>query len=332
MTRILLALVLSFVLSVIVVPIVRKLSQKFKLRQTVLGYVDNHASKSGTPTMGGIAFVLVTIVVSLLLTSGYRSLFALLLVVMLGFSIIGFTDDFIKVYFHRNEGLTALQKLIFQVAVAIIVSIFAYLNPLVGDKLYLPFTMVELSLGYFAVPFYALVFVAMSNGVNLTDGLDGLAGKTAVAYTTFFVAVLSVVVYGLGVNGVVSVEYGNLIVFCIVLIGSICGFLAFNCFPATIFMGDTGSLAIGGALAGLAITSKMSLTAPIIGIVYLWNCLSDIIQVLYFKRTGKRFFKMAPFHHHLERCGFHENKIVTWYTLTTFLSGALTLLITISLY
>lgn len=332
MTKSLLALITAFTVCAIIMPFIIKLTKKLKLRQTVLNYVDNHAGKTGTPTMGGVGFVLVSSVLCFLYSSGSNSLMAMTAILTLCFGIIGFIDDFIKVYFHRNEGLTARQKLLFQIAVSLIIAFFVYNNSLVGDKLYLPFTMNEISLGYFAVPFYALVFIAMSNGVNLTDGLDALASKTAIAYTVFFTAILAVIVYGVGVSEIVSQEYSNLIIFCLVLIGSLCAFLLFNGYPANIFMGDTGSLALGGALAGLAVMSKMSLTAPIIGAIYVFTCLSDIIQVIHFKRTGKRVFKMAPFHHHLERVGLHENKIVTIYTLTTFFFGALTLLITVSIF
>ncbi len=325
--KLLSVLILSFVVCVIATPLVMNLAKRLKLRQTVLHYVDNHASKSGTPTMGGIAFVLSVVVVTIIFMRGNTSLTVMLVALILGFAIIGFLDDFIKVYFRRNEGLTPWQKIFFQISISIVISLFVYYSPFVADKLYLPFTLIEVRLGVFAVPFYTIIFIAFTNAVNLTDGLDGLAGKTALTYTLFFSAILSIIVFALGVDKRAEEEYINLIIFCVALVGALCGFLLFNSYPAKIFMGDTGSLALGGALAGLAIMSKLSLIAPIVGIVYVITCLSDIIQVLHYKRTKRRVFLMAPLHHHFERKGVHENKIVTVYTLVTALAGAITLVL-----
>ena len=327
----LLVLAISFCACLILMPVVIACAKKLKLRQTVLHYVDAHAGKSGTPTMGGVVFVMVTFAVTLIFSGENNSLAFMLAILTLGFALIGFLDDFIKVFFHRNEGLLPWQKIVFQSLTALIVSVFVYNNPVVGDKLYLPFTMREISLGVFAVPFYAFIFIAFTNAVNLTDGLDGLAGKTGVVYTAFFVTILLIVCYAFGVDEISANEYKNISVFCFALIGSTCAFLIFNSYPAKIFMGDTGSLALGGAFAGLAVMSKMSLIAPVIGVVYVISCLSDVIQVLHYKRTKKRVFLMAPFHHHLEKKGWHENKIVSLYTALTFLVGVFTLIITIAL-
>lgn len=275
--------------------------------------------------MGGISFTLSAFIITLILARGEKSLAVQILAVTLGFGIIGFLDDFIKVRFKRNEGLTPLQKIIFQVAVAVVTAIFAYRSPYAGDTVYLPFTLRAVNLGWFALPLYAFAFIAFANAVNLTDGLDGLAAKSGAAYSCFFTAVLAVIVYYVGVRPDEAEEYGNLIVFSLALIGALCGFLVYNSFPARIFMGDTGSLALGGALAGLAVTSRLVLFSPIIGVVYVVSCLSDVIQVLHYKRTKRRVFLMAPFHHHLERKGWHENRIVTAYALTTFAAGTITL-------
>ena len=331
MIRFLLTLITAFVLSVAVMPLVIFAAKKLKVRQTILSYVDNHASKAGTPTMGGLAFVISAAACTLIFSRGSFTLALMLVVLTLGFGLIGFIDDFIKVFFKQNKGLSPWQKMIFQLLVALVIAFFVYNSPYVGDKLYVPFTMREISLGWFAVPFYAVVFIAFTNAVNLTDGLDGLAGKTSVAYTVFFAAVISVIVYRFGIAGEIAEEYENMLVFCFALIGALCGFLFFNSYPAKIFMGDTGSLALGGALAGLAVMSKLSFIAPIIGIMYVISCVSDIIQVAHYKRTKKRVFLMAPFHHHLERKGMHENKIVSLYTLVTFFVGAVTLVIILAL-
>ena len=275
--------------------------------------------------MGGISFTLSAFIITLILARGEKSLAVQILAVTLGFGIIGFLDDFIKVRFKRNEGLTPIQKIIFQVAVAVVTAIFAYRSPYAGDTVYLPFTLRAVNLGWFALPLYAFAFIAFANAVNLTDGLDGLAAKSGAAYSCFFTAILAVIVYYVGVRPDEAEEYGNLIVFSLALTGTLCGFLVYNSFPARIFMGDTGSLALGGALAGLAVTSRLVLFSPIIGVVYVVSCLSDVIQVLHYKRTKRRVFLMAPFHHHLERKGWHENRIVTAYALTTFAAGTITL-------
>ena len=331
MIRYLLALAVAFALAVALMPAVIAFAKKLKIRQTILSYVDNHASKSGTPTMGGVGFVAAAVAVTFAFLRGSSSLAVMVAVLTLGFGLIGFIDDFIKVFFKQNKGLSPWQKIVFQFVVAIIMAFFVYFSPFVGDKLYVPFTLNEISLGWFTVPFYVFVFVAFTNAVNLTDGLDGLAGKTAVAYTIFFAAVIAVIVYRFGIMPDSGAEYKNLIVFCFALIGALCGFLLFNSYPAAIFMGDTGALALGGALAGLAVVSKLVFIAPIIGLPYVVSCVSDVIQVAHYKRTKRRVFLMAPFHHHLERKGIHENKIVTGYTLVTLFTGVVTLLIILAI-
>lgn len=331
MIRYLLALAVAFAFAVALMPAVIAFAKKLKVRQTILSYVDNHASKSGTPTMGGVGFVAAAVAVTFAFLRGSSSLAVMVAVLTLGFGLIGFIDDFIKVFFKQNKGLFPWQKIVFQFVVAIIMAFFVYFSPFVGDKLYVPFTLNEISLGWFTVPFYVFVFVAFTNAVNLTDGLDGLAGKTAVAYTIFFAAVIAVIVYRFGIMPDSGAEYKNLIVFCFALIGALCGFLLFNSYPAAIFMGDTGALALGGALAGLAVVSKLVFIAPIIGLPYVVSCVSDVIQVAHYKRTKRRVFLMAPFHHHLERKGIHENKIVTGYTLVTLFTGVVTLLIILAI-
>lgn len=331
MIRYLLALSIAFVAAAALMPAVIAFAKKLKVRQTILSYVDNHATKSGTPTMGGIGFVAASVIVTFAFLNGSSSLAVMVTVLTLGFGLIGFIDDFIKVFFKQNKGLSPWQKIVFQFLVAIVMAFFVYFSPFIGDKLYVPFTLNEISLGWFAVPFYVFVFVAFTNAVNLTDGLDGLAGKTSVAYTIFFSAVIAVIVYRFGIMPANGEEYENLLVFCFSLIGALCGFLLFNSYPAAIFMGDTGALALGGALAGLAVVSKLALIAPIIGVMFVVSCVSDVIQVAHYKRTKRRVFLMAPFHHHLERKGIHENKIVTGYTLVTLFVGVVTLIIILAI-
>ncbi len=293
----------AFAVTVALAPIVIYCSRKFKLRQTVLHYVSEHKSKSGTPTMGGIAFLIGSSLATLLF--GRSSLSLLCLVVFIGYGVIGFLDDYIKIKYKRNEGLKPYQKIVFQLLIAIIVSIAAYKRNI---KISLIFD--EFDFGLFAIPFNVFVFLAFTNSVNLTDGLDGLA--STVTFISMTAMGIIVGAFGDGMNN-----------FCLAIAGGVAGFLIYNCFPAKIFMGDTGSLALGGAFAAVTVYSGQALCAVMCGAMFVWTAMSVIIQVLHFKRTKRRVFKMAPFHHHLQESGLHENRIVAIY-------GAITLLFSIS--
>ena len=328
MIKILLACLTAFAVCIVVMPLVIMLSKKLKLRQTVLGYVDNHMSKNGTPTMGGIGFMIALTVASLAFSSKSKSLMIITLAVTLGYGIIGFLDDFVKVFFKRNKGLSPWQKIVFQVLMAAVVSFFAYNNPHVGDGVYVPFTFAQINFGILSIPFYILIFLAFTNSVNLTDGLDGLAAKVSCVFVLFFALLIGVAIYITGGDSPQAEEYTNLLVYCGALVGALVVFLCFNSFPAKIFMGDTGALALGGGLAALAIVTRMELIAPILGIVYVVTSLSVILQVVYFKLShGKRIFLMAPLHHHFERKGMHENRISAIYASVTFAAGTLICLI-----
>lgn len=293
----------AFAVTVALAPIVIYCSRKFKLRQTVLHYVSEHKSKSGTPTMGGIAFLIGSSLATLLF--GRSSLSLLCLVVFIGYGVIGFLDDYIKIKYKRNEGLKPYQKIVFQLLIAIIVSIAAYKRNI---KISLIFD--EFDFGLFAIPFNVFVFLAFTNAVNLTDGLDGLASTVTLISMTAMGIIVGA--FGDGMNN-----------FCLAIAGGVAGFLIYNCFPAKIFMGDTGSLALGGAFAAVTVYSGQALCAVMCGAMFVWTAMSVIIQVLHFKRTKRRVFKMAPFHHHLQESGLHENRIVAIY-------GAITLLFSIS--
>lgn len=312
-------------------PLVIKLCKKLKARQTILHYVDNHASKSGTPTMGGIGFILAIVASALLATIGIDSSLTIVAVlVTVAFGIVGFLDDFIKIFYKQNKGLAAWQKIVFQGAIAIVVSIFAFFSDIVAGDIFLPFTFYRFSLGFFAIPFFIVIFLAFSNAVNLTDGLDGLASKVTLCYMVFNGAIILVFVHFFGDGLAFSDEYVSLIVFVGAVVGAVLGFLLFNGYPAKIFMGDTGALALGGAVGALAVVSGMSLYSPIVGIMYVLTCLSVMLQVAYFKITkGKRIFLMSPLHHHFERKGMHENRIVTMYTAITAIMGSLAVMVTL---
>ena len=291
------------------VPIL-KLCKKFHLSQTILHYVDKHAGKSGTPTMGGWIFIIASCIASAVFLRGEVYTPILNLLTMLGYGILGFLDDFIKIKYHKNEGLKPCQKIIGQVALALILAIFAYFN--VGSEIDL--FGLKLDLGIFIIPFIVFFYVAVTNAVNLTDGLDGLATGVSGSYLLFFGIILALL------------GFQNYSIISFALLGSLVGFFLFNCFPAKIFMGDTGSLALGGAIASLAVFSGLELIMPIIGILFVLTVISDILQVGYYKKTHKRVFKMAPLHHHFEQSGVHENRIVAVYIVITIVCGIGTLI------
>lgn len=327
MIRIVFATLTALVVSAAVMPFVIWLGKKLKVRQTILSYVDNHMGKSGTPTMGGIGVMIALAVSCIIFQTKDNMLMLVTLFVTLGYGIIGFIDDFIKVFFKQNKGLSPIQKIVFQLLIAVIVSVFAYNNALVGSVLYVPFTLKEIDVGIFAVPLFMILFLAFTNSVNLTDGLDGLAGKVSISYTFMFAVMIALAAYSAG-DGQAEGEYGNLIVYCGALIGGLSGFLCYNSYPAKVFMGDTGALALGGGLGCLAIMSRLELVVPILGVMFVATSVSVILQVAYYKATKKRIFLMAPLHHHFERKGVHENRIVTVYTAITVAAGLFTALIT----
>lgn len=323
------ALIVAFLVSAVLLPFLIYVLKKEKIKQTILHYVDMHASKAGTPTMGGIAFILSICAVGLLFLRGEKSLGLMTLIVTFAYGLIGFLDDFIKFKFKRNLGLRPYQKIISQLIIAVAVAIFVYKSrDLVGGVLYVPFTRVQIDIGAWIIPFVIFIFLATTNSVNLTDGLDGLASGTTMAYLVtiggVIVAQLSVRLAGLNLAAVG--EYTNLEAICAVGFGALLGFLLFNGFPARIFMGDTGSLSLGGLTACVAIFTRNSLYIPIIGLMFVLSSVSVIIQVAHYKRTKKRVFLMAPLHHHFEKKGISEVKIVVWYTTITLILGLISVL------
>ena len=314
MIKILSAAIVAFCVCAAVMPLVIMLGKKLKVRQTILSYVDNHISKSGTPTMGGIGVMIALSICCPVFSNKDNTLMLVTLFVTLGYGIIGFIDDFIKVFFKQNKGLSPLQKIVFQLLIAVIVSVFAYNNSLVGSVIYAPFTLKELDLGMAAIPLFMLVFLAFTNSVNLTDGLDGLVAKTSSVNLVFYVIIIYVCYYYAKQMGqtfytqeLLSLEY-----FAIALLGAMLAFIWQNNFPAKILMGDTGSLAMGGALACLAIFISQPLIILLTGIMYIVSCISVILQVASFKIRKKRIFLIAPYHHHLEYKGIHENRVVSF--------------------
>ena len=275
--------------------------KKFKASQSILHYVDKHKAKEGTPTMGGIIFLLSLLIglCFLLPESRFSSLF--LIIVTLGYALLGFLDDFIKVHYHHNEGLKPYQKIIGQFGLALIVALYIYFL----GRTSLNFFGLTFDIGFFIIPLVILVLLATTNSVNLTDGLDGLAGSVSFVYLLIFGIILTLFD---------ATEMSNLAIITFSLCGGLLGFLCFNVYPAKIFMGDTGSLALGGAVACVAAFSKNSLLIPLVGVMFVVSVVSVILQVARFKLTRKRFFLMAPYHHHLQMKGMSEPRIVCVYT------------------
>lgn len=298
----------SLLLTLIILPLLKKL----KAGQYVLGYVKQHYSKNGTPTMGGLAFITAIIIVCIIGYGFSDRVINLTLITVAGFMLVGFLDDFLKIYRHENEGLKPYQKILFQLAIAVIAAVFCYINGI--TKLNVPFgggLSIDISWGI--IPFVILVFIATVNCVNLTDGLDGLAGGVSLVYIVFMGIIL-------------AVSQTNTDRLCFTAVGALAAFLIFNANKASLFMGDTGSLALGGLIACVTVFSNNSLYLPILGITFVASGISVIVQVIYYKRTGKRVFLMAPFHHHLQMKGLAEGKIAYIYSAITALCGCLLLL------
>ena len=270
-----------------------------------------HLSKAGTPTMGGIAFIIgitAAIVASMFMKGSDTTGKIAILLSMLAFGAIGFIDDYNKVAKKQNEGLTPKQKLVLQVVFGLALAVFMMVKE--GTSMLLPFFGKTADFGIMYIPFVVFIEVAMANAVNLTDGLDGLASSTSSIVACTF-AVVGMTVHG----GNEPMAVAGQAVF-----GALIGFLLYNHYPAKIFMGDTGSMALGGVLSAMAIVGHVEWLLPIAGLIYVIEALSVIIQVTYFKKTGgKRVFRMAPIHHHFELGGWHETKVVRVFCIFTFI-------------
>lgn len=261
-----------------------------------------HLSKAGTPTMGGVIIVTAVMVASFLMAGASKQVLVAVFI-MLAVGGIGFWDDYIKVVLKRSLGLRARDKLLLQTLAGLIMGLLLLFYLDRGTSLIIPFTKVTIDLGLLYIPFIMLVLIATSNGVNLTDGLDGLAAGVTIPVALAYI--------------IISIMLGNfnMIIFSAALVGACLGFLVFNHYPAKVFMGDTGSMAIGGAVTALAAINRSEIALLIIGGVFVIESLSDIIQVASFKTTGRRVFRMAPLHHHFELKGWPERKVVLMFWL-----------------
>jgi len=300
----------SFLIVLFLGPVVIPLLKRLKVGQSIREEgPKSHLSKSGTPTMGGVLIIL-GIVISISTSGFYTKEILAVSFFIIGFGIIGFIDDYIKVVLKRNLGLNAMQKIIGQLIFAVLLALYGSRYSVYGTKLIIPFVNAYIDLGVLYVPFTVFVVLGIVNAVNLTDGLDGLnTGVTLIVMATF----------SLIANSLKSTNemYQGLAIISAAVSGSCLGFLKHNAHPAKVFMGDTGSLALGGAVAAVAVLTNLILVIPIIGGIYFAEAVSVIIQVFYFKRTGKRVFKMAPLHHHFEMCGWKETKVVGVFWIVT---------------
>ena len=305
-----LAIIIAFAVSAILCPVVIPFLHRLKFGQQVrTDGPQAHLKKQGTPTMGGLMILTSIIITSLFYIRDYPKIIPVLFVTV-GFGIIGFLDDYIKIVMKRSEGLNPKQKLLGQFVITGIFVYYLMRSGEVGTGALIPFTGgfrdgYYLNLGILFIPFVFFVVLGTDNGVNFTDGLDGLCTSVTILVATFLTII------ALGEKTGISPITGA-------VVGSLLGFLLFNVYPAQVFMGDTGSLALGGFVASSAFMMQMPLFIPLVGLIYLVEVLSVIMQVSYFKATGgKRIFKMAPIHHHFELCGWSETRVVAVFSIVT---------------
>lgn len=302
----LIAFAVAFAVTAVIEPVLIPYLRKLKFGQQILEDGPKwHEKKAGTPPMGGIGFIAgVTAAMLVALCADFDVKLLVMTVISLGFGAIGFIDDYAKVVKKQNQGLTAPQKFLLQIILAAAYVVILNLAGELETSVIIPFAGIELNMPWWLyIPFVLFVVTGTVNAVNLTDGLDGLASSVTVVSSLFFAVAAAAA-------GSLSGSY-----FAFAVCGGCVGFLLYNRYPAKVFMGDTGSLYLGGALSVLAVGMKMPLVLIIVGFVYLFETLSVILQVASFKLTGKRIFKMSPIHHHFEMCGWSERKIVSVFTL-----------------
>lgn len=308
MTFFILSLVGGLILGPVIIPQLKKLKFGQAIREEG---PQSHLSKGGTPTIGGLIFITAFLIpVCFFLMQSYEVIYVL--TGLLAFGVIGFLDDYIKVVRKHNLGLKAKQKMGLQILVSLILAIMAIK---LGSTIYLPVIGYQVELGLAFVPFMLFYFIAVDNAVNLTDGLDGLAASV----TTIVMLAFAYLAY--------LQDKPEMVMLSLAMAGALIAYLKFNWHPAKVFMGDTGSLALGGIVAAMAVVLKLQLWIPVIGLIYVIETLSVVIQVSVYKKTKKRVFKMAPIHHHFELLGYTEKKIVGTFSLVTLIMSIIGILI-----
>ena len=303
--EIVIPVIVSFAISALLGPIVIPFLRRLKVGQTERKELESHLKKNGTPTMGGLMILASIIITSVFYVKDYPKIVPILFMTV-GFGVIGFLDDYLKVVLRRSDGLLAWQKMLCQIVVTTVFAVYMGCYSDVPLTMLIPFSGGKyLDLGWGAFPVLYLAVIGTVNGTNFTDGLDGLASSVTIMVATFFSVV------AIGTNA------GIAPITCAV-VGALLGFLLFNVYPASVFMGDTGSLALGGFVVSAAYMMQMPLFIVIVGLIYLVEVLAVIIQVTYFKKTGgKRIFRMAPIHHHFELGGWSETRVVAVFSITT---------------
>ena len=324
LAAVILGFVISAVLGKYLVPALRRWKAGQAIKEDGPTW---HMSKQGTPTMGGLMFIAAVAIVVLvlngpaILSGDLTSVFVLLFALVFG--LIGFIDDYAKIKKKENTGLSASQKFLLQLAAAILFIVLLRNSGILSPNLYVPFFGVEWKLPWVVyMIFAALVITGTVNAVNITDGVDGLSSSVTLPVCAFFAASFGYAYLHWDRPG-----SAGMTVFAAALFGGLVGFLVYNFYPAKVFMGDTGSLFLGGAVCGMAFALDLPLILILVGIIYIVETLSDIIQIVYFKAThGKRLFKMSPIHHHFEMCGWSEVKICLVFGLVALLGGAVAIL------
>lgn len=296
---------IGFLIVIILGPIFIPMLARFKFGQTVRDEgPQSHLAKNGTPTMGGVMMIIAILITGLTRANINQDLIVGLICIV-GFGFVGFLDDFIKIKMKRSLGLKAYQKIILQFALALYVAYYQYSASPSATQIMIPFTDYIINLGPLYVPIMMFVIIGTVNAVNLTDGLDGLASGITLIVSIFFMLLA------------ISVGNSDVAILAAATGGACLGFLGFNSYPAKVFMGDTGSMALGGAVVSFAVLTNSVLLIPIVGGIYFAEAISVIIQVTSFRLTGKRVFKMAPIHHHFEQCGWPETRVVFVFWIAT---------------
>ena len=306
--RTLLPALLSFVIAVLIGPKVIDILRKLKAGQTEREEgLESHQKKTGTPTMGGVIFLLPVVAIGIFYGASHKEVIPVL-ILTIGFGIIGFIDDYIKVVRKHNLGLRAWQKILGQLVVTILFSVYVETFTDISLAMKVPFTSITLDFGIFNIPILFFIALGTANGTNFTDGVDGLCASVTAVVAAFF--------------AVAGMHYGatGAEVMSSAMVGALLGYLVYNVYPGKVMMGDTGSLAIGGFVTGIAYVMQMPIFIVIVGFIYAFEVISVILQVSYFKIThGKRIFRMAPIHHHFEKGGWSETRVVNVFTTVTIL-------------
>lgn len=325
-----LSIVTGFLISLIISPLIIFVIEKLKGQQSILSYVKVHSEKEGTLTLGGLIFIITGVICYFIFMKNNHVIASICLLSFIGFGLIGLLDDGIKIVFKHNEGLKPYQKIIGQFGISTIIAFYIYFSQLISNTVFVPIINIELDLGLWIIPFVIIFFIAVVNSVNLIDGMDGLAGGVTSVIILCIMCVLLIYennTMGNYITAYKTNEILNVINLCGGILGGILAFLILNSYPAKIFMGDTGSLSLGGLVASVLALTNTYLIIFLVGIMLVLTVLSVVLQVTFYKMTRKRIFKMAPLHHHFQENGSNETKIVAIYILITIIFCFLTILI-----